>query len=76
MVFLIHSAALCSASSSWSMVMDLLCFLVCVICSLAIKNHMYECGFAKIAHWILPETLRANVRLADHPGVELRFDAR
>ena len=33
----------------------LVVLLGCVICSLAIKNHMYECGFAKIAHWILPE---------------------
>src|SRR5580692_371301 len=40
-VFLIHSAARCSASSSCSMVIDSLTwFLARVICSLAIRNHM------------------------------------
>ena len=36
----IHSAARCSDSSSWSMVIDLLTWsLARVICSLAIRNH-------------------------------------
>jgi hypothetical protein len=40
-IFRIYSAAFCSASSSCSMVIDLLrWFLACVICSLAIRNHM------------------------------------
>jgi hypothetical protein len=39
LVFLIHSAARCSASSSCSMVIDSLTwFLARVICSLAIRN--------------------------------------
>src|SRR5579872_1788958 len=42
LAFLIHSAALCSASSSCCMVMLLLTwFLARMICSLAIKNHIY-----------------------------------
>ena len=41
LIFLIHSAARCSASSSCSMVMDWLrWFLAWVICSPAIRNHM------------------------------------
>jgi hypothetical protein len=41
LLFLIHSAALCSASSSCSMVIDWLTwFLARVICSPAIRNHI------------------------------------
>ena len=41
LIFLIHSAARCSASRSCSMVMDWLTwFLDWVICSPAIRNHM------------------------------------
>jgi hypothetical protein len=41
LLFLIHSAALCSASSSCSMVMDWLrWFLAWLICSPAIRNHI------------------------------------
>ena len=44
LLFRIHSAARCSASSSCSMVIDLLTwFLARVICSLAIRNHIYAC---------------------------------
>ena len=44
LLFRIHSAALCSASSNCSIVIDLLTwFLARVICSLAIRNHMYAC---------------------------------
>ena len=41
LLFLIHSAALCSASSSCSMVIDWLTwFLAWLICSPAIRNHI------------------------------------
>ena len=44
LLFLIHSAARCSASSNCSMVIDLLrWFLDRLICSLATRNHMYAC---------------------------------
>jgi hypothetical protein len=44
LIFLIHSAALCSTLSNCSIVMDWLrWFLAWVIYSPAIRNHIYEC---------------------------------